>query len=107
MELGFDLSMLEKLGITGVVALALIVVIFGIKSGLQLFQLFMEQWKNSTDAVNKNTDAFMELSNFFKRANEKEEQFQKDIMAELRDGVRVARDTNERVKDIQHSLPTK
>jgi hypothetical protein len=97
MNVEFDWSMLEKVGIAGI-CLALIYF------GFQAFKLVLTQWQNSTDAVNKNTQAFVDLSNFFKKANEREEAFQKEIMKELRDGVDVAKDTNERVKDIQRKL---
>lgn len=98
-DINWDMAVvvLEKVGIAGI---CLAVIFFG----YQLFKLFLAQWQNSTDAVNKNTEAFLELSNFFKKANEREEAFQKQIMEQVEDGVSVAKDTNKRVRDIQNRI---
>ncbi len=88
---------LEKIGIAGLAVSAIIVL-------YKVFVLFMEQWRNSTDAVNKNTSAFDALSQVFKESSERERMFQKEIMDTLRNGVDVAKDTNERVRELQRRI---
>lgn len=94
---GFTPADLGKVGIGGICILLIIV-------GYKLFQLFLEQWKNSTDAVNKNTTAFMNLTTVFKESSERDERWQRQVMETLQDGVSTGQDTNRRVRDIQSKI---
>lgn len=88
---------LEKGGILVVAVVSLIVF-------YKVFTLFMEQWKNSTDAVNKNTTAFDNLSKVFEQSSQREMLFQQEVMQKLNHGVDVAKDTNERVRELQRII---
>jgi hypothetical protein len=83
-------TILEKIGIAGI-CFAVIVV------GFKLFTIFIDQWKNSTDAVNKNTEAFTELSNVFKQSSQREIEWQEKAM-------HLMKDTNKKVKDIHDRI---
>lgn len=78
MPVEFDWSIIEKAGIGGV---CLAIIFFG----FQAFKIVISQWQNSTDAVNKNTDAFMELSKVFERSHEREVEFQAYTKEKLQD----------------------
>lgn len=76
---------LEKAGIAGV-CIALMIV------GYKIFQLFINQWKNSTDAqnisteaVNRNTQSFEKLSAVFEKQHERELQFQQEVRTTMHD----------------------
>jgi predicted PurR-regulated permease PerM len=90
MDINFDWTILEKVGIAGI-CLAVIIV------GYKVFTVFIQQWQNSTDAVNKNTSAFTELSKVFERANEREIEWQDKAMDLLKE-------TNKKVKDIHERV---
>lgn len=90
MDLNFDWDALSKVGIGGIC----IVVIF---VGYKIFLFFFEQWKNSTDAINKNTAAFVKLTTVFEESSERDAQWQKEISV-------VLKDTNDRVRDIQQKV---
>lgn len=90
MDVNFDWSAIEKAGGIGI-AIAVIFV------GYKLFQLFIQQWQNSTDAVNNNTTAFQELSKVFEKANEREIEWQEKAMD-------IMKDTNKKVKDIHDKV---
>lgn len=92
MNIGFDV--IEKIGVGGLAVLILIV-------GFNMFKLFMEQWKNSTEAVNKNTAAFEELAGVFERVSERDARWQREVSDKLENGVNIAQDTNRRVREIQ------
>jgi hypothetical protein len=66
--------------------------------------LFMEQWQNSTEAVNKNTGAFTQLSEVLERSNQREMEFQERALAVLQANNELAKDTNEKVSDIQRKI---
>lgn len=88
--LSFNWATLDKVGTVGVCVVILIV-------GYKIFQVFIDQWKNSTEAVNKNTSAFTELSRVFERANEREIDWQERAMD-------IMKETNKKVKDIHDKV---
>jgi hypothetical protein len=86
----FTPEALEKAGIA-LVSLGALFVIF--KFGM----VFIQQWQNSTDAVNKNTAAFQELSKVFERANEREKEWQDEALG-------IMKSTHSKVKDIHEKV---
>jgi hypothetical protein len=84
----------------GGIGIAIAVIYFG----YQAFRLVMTQWANSTDSLNKNTDAFNSLSDVFAKQAEREIEFQKEIMETLRKGVDTAKDTNDKVSEIHKKI---
>lgn len=88
---------LEKSGIGG----ALILLIY---FGFQGFKLMINQWKSSTEAVNKNTKAFVQLSHVFEKSSQREIEFQKEIMKLLNEGQYTIKDTHKKVEDIQKTV---
>lgn len=90
MAIEFDWAILEKIGIAGVCA---VFVYFG----FQALSLILVQWSNSTDAVNKNTEAFQELSKVFEKSFEREIVFQEEMRERMKD-------TQEKVTDIHRKI---
>lgn len=69
---------LDKVGIAGV---AIAILWFGFK----VFQIFVQQWKQSTDAVNRNSKSFEKLSVVFEKQSAREEKFQENVLATIGD----------------------
>jgi hypothetical protein len=72
------------------VGIVAIVVIYLLVSGI--VKGFLEMWKRSvdsqdksTDALNRNSEAYQQLSNVFKASHEREIEFQKESLVLLRD----------------------
>lgn len=104
MDVQFDWSMLDKVGIAGI---ALAVIYFG----FQVVKLVLQQWENSTAAQNsstaaldKNTEAFERLSDVFAKQAEREVEFQERTWRMLKDGAAVANDTNRIVHEINRKI---
>ena len=91
------LQNLEKIGIAGVA-------VFAIYIGYLAFKLVLDQWKQSTEAVNKNTEAFTKLSEVFERQAEREVDFQKEVLSMLKDGQATIKDTNQKVTEIHRKF---
>jgi hypothetical protein len=91
------LSGLEKFGIAGITIAILIV-------GYKLFLVFIQQWKSSTDAVNRNSKSFEKLSTVFERQAVRDEKFQERVLFELNDSSRVAIDTNKKVTELHGAV---
>jgi len=96
-SVGFDLSLLEKISIGGV---CFAIIYFG----FQVFKIFVTQWQNSTDAVNKNTNAFNELSKVFERAHEREAEFQAYAKEKLEASEQREKTTLKKVIEIHEHL---
>lgn len=90
MEIGFDWTAIKEAGVIGLSVVLIIV-------GFQAFKIIVAQWKSSTDAVNKNTEAFTELSRVFERSHERELEFH----AEMRERVK---DTQKKVREIHDKI---
>jgi len=90
MDINFDWNAIEKAGVVGICVVILII-------GFKVFQIFIQQWQNSTEAVNKNTTAFQELSKVFERANEREIEWQDKAM-------NIMKDTQKKVSDIHDKI---
>lgn len=88
--LSFNWATLDKIGGIGLCVVILIVM-------FKMFQLFIDQWKKSTEAVNNNTTAFQALSQVFERANQREIEWQEKAMD-------IMKDTNKKVKDIHDKV---
>lgn len=74
---------LAELGL-GVVALVILYLIV---------KMFVEMWGRSTDAINRNTNGFEQLSEVLAKSHERDIQFQKDAM-------KLMRDTHDKVDEI-------
>lgn len=90
MEVDFNWEAIEKAGVFGICVVLIIV-------GYHAFKLILNQWQNSTDAVNKNTEAFTELKNVFERSHEREQAFQEEMRERVKDTQRKVRDIHEKV----------
>lgn len=90
MDINFDWNAIKEAGVIGICIVLLIV-------GFKLFNIFIQQWQNSSDAINKNTSAFQELSKVFERANEREIEWQDKAMD-------IMKDTHKKVKDIHDKV---
>jgi hypothetical protein len=91
---------LEKVGIAGLAIVTLWVF-------FKIFQLFMGQWKQSTDAVNRNSKSFEKLSAVFEKQAEREEKFQHTVISAIAESARIATDTNAKVSEIHGNLVLK
>lgn len=87
---GMDLSFLESIGGVG---LAVVLAYFGYK----IIMFMIEQWKSSTEALNKNSEAFNKLSVVFEKSDERQIEFQKEILI-------VMNDTHKKVTDIHNKF---
>ena len=85
-----DWAILEKVGIAGVA-------VAGFWVMYQVFIMFMKQWGASTEALNRNSDAYKELSKVFENAHERDLEFQKDM-------VGLSKDTNQKVSELHREL---
>jgi hypothetical protein len=72
--------------------------------GFKFFEMLIAQWRNSNDTVNKNTDAFLQLSVVFERAHQRELEFQEESLALLKANNKLAVDTNAKVKEIHEKV---
>lgn len=86
-------EMVEKIGIAGVSLCALY---FCYKMVL----LFIQQWKISTEAINRNTEGFQKLTEVFEMQARKEREFQRETLAVIYEHRELSRQTN----DIVHAL---
>lgn len=85
-----DWAVLEKVGIAGVAVVA-------IWAMYKVFVVFMNQWSNSTDALNRNTEGYKSLSRVFEIAHERDLEFQKEMMS-------LSKDTNRKVEELHTEL---
>lgn len=76
MPVEIEWSALEKIGIAGVSALALWIL-------YKLVVMFFDQWKVSTEVVNRNTESFNELTKVFEKSHQREIDFQKEVLEKI------------------------
>lgn len=93
----FDWGALKGVGVGGI---CIAIIYFG----FQMFKIFIEQWKNSTDAVNKNTEAFAELSKVFERSHERELEFQDYAKEKLQASEEREKKTLKKVIEIHEHI---
>lgn len=87
MPVNMDYTIIEKIGIAGV---AFVAIYFGYK----MMEIFIAQWKVSTEAINRNTESFEKLTEVVDRAAKREQEFQREateLLYEIRD---LTRETN-------------
>lgn len=82
----FDWAALKDVGVGGLGMFALYLM-------YKSFIFFTERWKESTDAINRNTETHQNLTNVFQSFHAESQEFQKEAMDLLKD-------TNDKVKDI-------
>lgn len=85
-----DWSVLEKVGIAGVAVVAIWVM-------YKVFTLFMNQWGNSTDALNRNTEGYRHLARILETSHERDIEFQKELLT-------LSKDTNRKVDELHTEL---
>ena len=85
-----DWSVLEKIGIAGVA-------VVGFWIMYQVFILFMKQWGASTEALNRNSESYEQLSRVFGQAHERELEFHREMM-------HVSNDTNRKVTELHREF---
>lgn len=86
----FDWSSFKEMGGLGVSAIA-------IYFGYRLVVLFIDQWKASTEALNRNTDSFKKLSEVFETQATLEREFQKEVLRLIHDSHDIVTDTSRKV----------
>lgn len=90
MPVEFDLSILKDVGIGGIAIFALHIL-------YKCFLFFIEIWKESTEAINRNTETHNNLKTVFEAFHESNEEFQKNAML-------IMKDTNETVKETNYKV---
>ena len=80
----FDWAKIGELGI-GVVALIVL---------YKVITLFVDMWSKSTDAINRNTEGFQQLSNTLARSHEREVEFQKEAIRMLKENSDLHAETH-------------
>lgn len=93
-----DFVKLGELVGTGVITIT--VVFFGYK----MVELFVAQWKASTEALNRNTASFEKLSDVFEQANKNEESFREAVMMAQKQLLEHELDTNKKVTELHKKL---
>lgn len=76
--MAIDWAVIKEMGGLGIAVVAFIFV-------WNVFKVVTSQWKASTEAVNKNTEAFNELSKVFKKSHERELEFQAEILETMKE----------------------
>lgn len=111
----FDWTILKDVGMGGLAIVALLmlnkIVTTVLEQRKEEGERVLTQWQASTDAINKNTEAFNNHSHVFERASERELEFQRSMeesqkimLQKITEGVDTAEDTNRRVRDLQKHL---
>jgi hypothetical protein len=90
MPVEFDWSVLKDVGIGGLAMFALWLF-------HKSFIFFIGQWKESTDAINRNTETHQTLHDFFKVFYEENKEYQKET-------TKLLRDTHKKVNDIHKEI---
>lgn len=100
----FDWSVVEKVGIGGLGVVALFVI-------FRLTLLFIQQWNESTKALNRNSDAYNKLAEIFENSSNQQKQFQKEQMEFQRQQMEfqkemllLTKDTNTKVTALHDKL---
>ena len=97
MQMEFDFSILKDVGIGGIAIFALHIL-------YKCFLFFIEIWKESTEAINRNTETHNNLKTVFEAFHESNEKFQKDAMVLMKDTNEIVKDTNRKVLRINKQL---
>ena len=90
MPIEFDPSIFKDIGIGGLAMFALWIF-------YKSFIFFIERWKESTDAINRNTETHENLSEVFRIFHEEHKAFERKIIG-------ITEDTNKKVTDIHKDL---
>lgn len=92
-----DWSSFKELGGLGVSAIA-------IYFGYRMVVLFIDQWRVSTEALNRNTDSFKKLSEVFETQSTLEREFQKEVLRIIHDSHEIVADTSRKVTRIYDKI---
>ena len=68
--------------------------------GYNVIRIVIEQWKNSTEAVNKNTEAFTGLSTVLQQSHQREIEFQELVKEKLEASEAREKETLKKVIEI-------
>lgn len=93
MPVEFDWSLLKDIGIGGVSALALFLF-------YKAFIFFIGQWKESTDAINRNTDTHENMKEVFQAFHEDHKKFQEEAIGIMSDTNKTVRKIDKKVNDL-------
>lgn len=85
-----DWAILETIGLGGI---AIALIYFGYK----IIIFLMERWRESTEALERNTQAYTQLSQVFQQSHEREMEFQKKL-------ILLSEDTNKKVSEIHKNV---
>jgi hypothetical protein len=92
-----DWSILTNIGIGGV-SLAALYCIY------RLATLFIDQWRLSTDALNRNTESFKQLAQVFETHATLELNFQREVLRIIRDSHDLVYDTSKKVTRLYDKM---
>lgn len=88
--MNFDWTIVEKIGMGGI---AFLLIFFGNK----ILMFLLHQWKASTDALNRNTEGYKQLSKIFEQTSEREIKFQQESLL-------LMKDTNSKVDELHRKI---
>lgn len=97
MPVEFDFSILKDIGIGGLGAFALYLF-------YKIFIFFIERWKESTDAINRNTDTHENLNQVFQIFYAENKQFQDKALDLMNDTNKKVHGIDRKVKDIHERM---
>ena len=88
-----DLSLLKDIGIGGI-SLYFVHVLY------KCFSFFIQIWKESTDAINRNTETHNNMKAVFEVFHENNKEFQENAMV-------LMKDTNKKVTEMKEKMDSK
>lgn len=85
-------NFLKDLGTGGLAGIALFLF-------YKMFQIFIDQWDKSTEAINRNTETHKEMKEIFEKSYEREIEFQKEVIILLKDTHKKVNVIHDKVKE--------
>ena len=92
-----DFSILKDIGIGGI-CLYFVHVLY------KCFTFFIQIWKESTEAINRNTDTHNNMKEVFEVFYENNNEFQKNAMVIMKDTNELVKETHEKVDRMSRRL---
>lgn len=90
-------EIIEKIGLGGITLVILI-------GAYQIFIMFLDRWQESTEALNRNSDAYQQLSQVFEESLKHEMEFREKQMSFQREMTTLTKQTYDKVSEIHEEV---
>lgn len=94
----------SKLGDYGIGIVALVIVYLLVRLFIEMWKMSIESQNKSTDAINRNTSGFTQLSNVLATQSERDRLFQVEALELLKETNKQTKQTHKKVIDIHGKL---